>query len=367
MPDLDQHVVNYEQLPQAIGYFMIASVALVWTLGTRGLFKKQISLQRRLFGFIFLSSTTRLLQCGVISQICFKSNDYIPFNYCDYMYRTSQALDLFSSEFNFLIYFVLSCYWAELYFTFKQTLEQEQEKRIPNKHDFRRKRSVISLFFWVAAALLTIILLALSILIFVLDPKIMYYKKITFQTIRLVVRVITSLTICFLLLIFGIKLFRFFKIHYAVSTLNTMKLAFITCFSSSCYFVLTFYNISSFVIFRVKGEPETLWEYYFVLYYIFSFIEMVANASLLVILIPDNIRDLIVLAFRKMGGVFKKRKTMNDEVDNPHASRKWLNITASLDRDYYSDEEMFYVNEHVEQESVNQDGDYYMPHNVDDY
>jgi len=209
--DLDDASVNYEQLPQAIGYLLVGIIAFFWVFCTRGLFKKQISLQRRLFAFIFLSCFTRGIQAGIFSQICFKSTDDVAYSMCDYFHRTSQMLDLFSSEFNFLVFFVLSCFWAEQYFTVKTSINMTSTDQVdgthPNNIEFKSKRRLISIVFWAVAGILTAIIVIISLLIYVLPHSAMYYRGDVFLSVRLVVRIITSVLICVLLIFFGWKLY----------------------------------------------------------------------------------------------------------------------------------------------------------------
>jgi len=105
--------IQVESFVVGIIYFIVAFIGVIWLLLLKGLFKKQIFLQRKLFGFIILSCLTRGVLHAILNQLCGRNLRGQDENVdcARVIDRIYMSLDILASLFNFTIYLTLTAFW----------------------------------------------------------------------------------------------------------------------------------------------------------------------------------------------------------------------------------------------------------------
>ncbi|KAF0979991.1 hypothetical protein FDP41_001144 [Naegleria fowleri] len=293
--------VNWEQFPQGVLSCIACIVSLIWfCCSLKGMFKNQISLQRKLFVMIFCSCFIRTMQSLIFNQLCFRYNRDNPI--CPYISKVSQILDIYASSSNFVIYLILGLYWAEQYFTMKKIQDDtsyESSSGSETNTYFMKVRKILNIIFWVLSVLSFLFVTPFAILITVLDHHTFGYGTWSYQISRLVIRLILSWGICLTLMIFGLLVFRLYRKQdnsteeSSQSRKNIQKVALISIICTSAYFFLSCTNIAT----TIEWEWYSRFEYAYVFYITFALIELFANAILLAFLIPKPVAMAIGRCF----------------------------------------------------------------------
>ncbi|KAL9650275.1 hypothetical protein ABK040_014930 [Willaertia magna] len=376
--------VNYEQLPTGLLFALVSLISLLWfLLNLKGIFKSQISLQRRLFFALFCSCFLRAFQQLVCNQICFRNSVNFDEPICKTFSKLSQILDLIISAFNFIVYLILALFWAEMCITIKKTLDDEvknrnpfmssyedkqyeqqgdeEERKIINaeienneqsdkslivnpimlatkeafSNHFQLVRKHIAIWFWVVVLVAFIFVLPFAVSIAVTHTSVFGYRTWAYQLSRLAIRLVFSLGTCLLLVIFGVNIYilnrKQMKHDPTVQTTKNIKqVAFVTIICTTAYFILSISN----VITTIYWEWYSKFEHAYVFYICFSIVELFANTLLLIVLIPKP----LALLLDKLFTCYKSNRT-DPNIDK--RTKLFYENTGSLDDDTFYD---FYNN-----------------------
>lgn len=102
--------MDVRYFPLGVLNFVLFVIALIWLFSVRGVFKNQISLQRKLFLFIAINCLCRSFQNALFPQICFDGRERE--SYCtDFVLRVQLVFDILGSANNFTVYLILSSFW----------------------------------------------------------------------------------------------------------------------------------------------------------------------------------------------------------------------------------------------------------------
>jgi len=339
--------INWEQFPMGVIFLSLSLVAFVWLVSLRGVFKNQILLQRQLFMFLCLHFLSRGVQQAILHQFCFRDLDNRP-SYCYYMDRVSMTLDLLSSALNFTIYSILVSFWAEKYYGMRRENGGFHSmffllRNHSSDFSLEKIRRRINVLFWLFQVLAYGIVLVLIVLVWSIPNGKFSFSTAAYQYSRMSARVLLSTGVCLGLLVYGGRVYMHFRNSFSTQR-NLSKVAYITLYCGSCYFVLVVSNVVTTPLFEVYG----MFRYSWIFFNVFSLIEISANLVLLLVLTPRLILNAIGRLFCRKPSQNSESAFINANVNPMYYDPKYLDVDYDykptpfsqtyLDNYEYSDE-----------------------------